>query len=239
MNIYFKEGMKVKSTEIIDDLIKKIIEGEMPPYSKIPSESQLSIKYDCNRHTIRKVITHLIERNYLIKDSTGGTHVMDFSSYDNHIFFISSLSAIHTQAEIKTDVHKFELITGSNIICNYLNLENESKVWSIIRSRYVNSALDHLEEIYMPYSIFPNLTKEHCEASLLSYIESQYDFKISHGIRNISAVKLTEYECKLLNLSKDSLVMQIENTGYLTNGRVYEFSLSKFRENKFTYYCRR
>jgi len=33
--------------------------------------------------------------------------------------------------------------------------------------------------------------------------------------------------------------MQVENTGYLTNGRVYEYSISKSRENTFCYYCRR
>lgn len=229
----------MKSNEIIDDLIKKIISGELPPSSRMPSESQLSIKYKCNRHTIRKVITHLIERNYLIKESSGGTYVMNFSSYDNDTLFISSLSDLYNPREISTYVHKFELIKASNTICENLNIEKNSKVWFIIRVRYVNSVSEHLEEIYMPHSLFPNLTPKDCESSLLSYIESQYDFKISHGIRNISSIKLSSEECQLLELPMDSAVIQIENTGYLTNGRVYEFSLSKSKENKLTYYCRR
>ena len=91
----------------------------------------------------------------------------------------------------------------------------------------------------MPYYIFPNLTIDDCQSSLISFIETQYDFKISHGIKEITSVKLKDFECKLLELPKDSTVIRIENTGYLTNGRVYEYSLSTCRENKLSYYCRR
>lgn len=229
----------MKSKEIIDDLISKIITGEMPASSKIPSETQLSIKYDCNRHTIRKVIDHLIERNYLTKNSSGLTYVMDFTAYDNNNLFITSLSDHHIAKNIKSVVHKFELVTAPDDVCDHLNIDFGSKAWYIIRVRYVNSNLHHLEEIYMPYSIFSNLTLEDCESSLLTYIESQYDFRISHSIRNISCVKLNDEEYNLLDLPKDTLVMQVTNTGYLTNGRVYEYSLTKTRENRLTYYCRR
>ncbi|QAA32538.1 GntR family transcriptional regulator [Clostridium manihotivorum] len=229
----------MKSKEIIDDIIGKIISGDIPANSKMPSETQLSIKYDCNRHTIRKVVEHLIERNYLLKSYSGITYVMDITEYDNYNFFIGSLSDRHKENEIKTIVHKFELLNPSESICDHLNIDSESKTWHIIRIRYVNSTLDHIEEIYMPYSIFSNLTIKDCESSLLNYIESQYDFKISHGIRNISAITLGDEESRLLDLPSNTMVMQITNTGYLTNGRVYEYSLSKTRENKLTYYCRR
>lgn len=91
----------------------------------------------------------------------------------------------------------------------------------------------------MPYSLFPNLTTNDCESSLLSYIESQYDYKISHGIRTVSPIKLNKDESSIFNLPNEALVMQVENIGYLTNNRVYEYSISKSRESKLQYYCRR
>lgn len=229
----------MKSDFIINDLIEKITSGKIAISSRIPSESQLAIKYECNRHTIRKVIGHLIERGYLFKDNDGSTFVNDINHYNNSILFLSSLSDYHNVENIKSDVTEFKLIKASHKISELLKVEEYSQVWLIKRVRYINSNPVHTEEIYMSHSLFPNLTVEDCKSSLLSYIESQYDYKISHGIRTVSPIKLEETESELLALPKESIVMQIENIGYLTNNRVYEYSISKSRESKLQYYCRR
>lgn len=229
----------MKSKEIIANLVEKITSGEIPVASYIPSESQLSTKYQCNRHTIRKVIAYLLERGYLIKDNHGSSYVNDFSSFDNDIFFLSSLSDFYRFESIKSEVIKLNLIRALDKLSENLKIEKAAKVWSILRVRYIENIPYHIEEIYMPYSLFPTLTIKNCEASLLSFIESQYDFKISHGIKNISAIKLTLEESNLLNLSGDPLVLQVENTGYLTNGRIYEYSISKSHKNNIHYYSKR
>ena len=231
--------ISLKSDEITNDLIRQILSGELAISSNLPSENQLAIKYKCNRHTIRKVINQLIERNYLIKTCDRVTYINNPAFYDNNRLFISSLSDLYDPNSILTSVHTFELITSSDRVCSKLNIDNNSKVWHIIRVRYVNSTVDHLEEIYMPYSLFPTLTIEDCKSSLIAFIENQYDFKINYGIREITSVKLKDFECNLLSLPLESTVMRIENIGYLTNGRIYEYSLSTCTENKFSYYCRR
>lgn len=229
----------MKSKEIIADLVEKITSREIPANSYIPSESQLASKYECNRHTIRKVLGYLLERGYLIKDNQGSSYVNDFTSFNNGFFFLTSLSDFYSSEFIKSKVFKLAIIKASDKLSEDLKIAKDDKVWSILRVRYIENIPDHIEEIYMPYALFPNLTLKDCEASLLSYVESQYDFKISHGIKNISAITLTEAEVNLLNLSGEPLVLQFENTGYLTNGRIYEYSLSKFHENNIRFYSRR
>lgn len=231
--------LKLKSDYIINDLIEKITSRKIEIASRIPSETQLAIKYECNRHTVRKAIGHLIERGYLFKTDDGSTFVSDITHYNNSILFLSSLSDYFNSENIKSEVEEFELTKASAKLSELLQIEHASKVWLIKRVRYIYSRPIHMEEIYMPYSLFPNLTATDCEASLLSYIESQYDYKISHGIRTVSPVKLNEYKSNLLNLPNESVVMQIENIGYLTNERIYEYSISTMRENKLQYYCRR
>lgn len=234
-----RRKINLKSKDIIANLVEKITSGEIPVDSYMPSESQLSTKYECNRHTIRKVLGYLLERSYLIKDSNGSSYVNDFSSFDNGVFFLSSLTDFYSSEVIRSKVIKLNLIKSSDKLSETLKIEKAAKVWSILRVRYIKDIPYHIEEIYMPYSLFPNLTVKDCEASLLSFIESQYDFKISHGIKNISAIKLTLEESKLLNLLGEPLVLKFENTGYLTNGRIYEYSISKSNENNLRYYSRR
>ena len=84
----------LKSTEIINDLIRQILSGELP------TSNQLAIKYKCNRHTIRKVINHLVERNYLIKTTERITYVNNPTLYNN-ILFISAQSDLYNPNTIQ------------------------------------------------------------------------------------------------------------------------------------------
>ena len=52
----------MKSKEIIRDIIEDITLEKYKVDERMPSESQLAIKYNCNRHTVRKVTESLIER---------------------------------------------------------------------------------------------------------------------------------------------------------------------------------
>ncbi|MGG7176838.1 GntR family transcriptional regulator [Clostridium paraputrificum] len=227
----------MKSKDIIRDLIEKITLGEIPIDSRIPSEAQLAIKYDCNRHTIRKVLESLIERGYLRKAHKGPTYVNSLPS--DHSLTLSSFYELHKSDNIKTEVIKFKLIKASDKISNILKIDTGSKIWSIIRVRYVGTVPNHIEETYMPYSIFENLSLEHCSTSILNYVEEECGYEISHGIKSIKAIKLNNKNSNLLKLPEDSLALQIEHTGYLTNGRVYEYSVNTHGDNNITYYAKR
>ena len=65
----------LKSKEIIRDIIEDITLGKYKVDERMPSESQLAIKYNCNRHTIRKVTENLIERGYLRRIHGGPTYI--------------------------------------------------------------------------------------------------------------------------------------------------------------------
>lgn len=227
----------MKSKDILKDLIESIVCGELEVNSKFPSESNLAQKYECNRHTIRKVMDVLIERGYARKSHGGPTFVNELPC--TYSLNLSSQYDLYSAKDIHTKVLNLKQIVAEDNICEKLQIDKGSKVWSITRLRCINTKIDHIEYIYMPISLFPNLTKQNCEASLLSYIEYDNDYEISHGIKNISAVILTNEEMELSNKQDSNLAIQVENIGYLTNGRVYEYSINKHFNNSIVYYAKR
>ena len=227
----------MKSREIIRDIIEDITSGKLKTDEKMSSESQLAIKYNCNRHTVRKVIESLIERGYLRKIHGGPAYINSLPS--DHTLNLSSLLELYGENSVTSKILKFKLESASSEICNILKLDEGSKVWSIIRVRYVGDTPSHIEETFISYSLLPDLKKEDCLHSILHYVENSFDYEVSHAIKNISAVKLSKKDCEYLNLPEDSLALQIENTGYLTNGRPYEYSINKHRDNNITYYAKR
>ena len=227
----------MKSKDILKDLIESIVCGELEVNSKCPSESNLAQKYECNRHTIRKVMDVLIERGYARKSHGGPTFVNELPC--TYSLNLSSQYDLYSAKDIHTKVLNLKQIVADDNICEKLQIDKGSKVWYITRLRCINTKIDHIEYIYMPISLFPNLTKQNCEASLLSYIEYDNDYEISHGIKNISAVILTNEEMELSNKQDSNLAIQVENIGYLTNGRVYEYSINKHFNNSIVYYAKR
>lgn len=227
----------MKSKDILKDLIESIVCGELEVNSKFPSESNLAQKYECNRHTIRKVMDVLIERGYARKSHGGPTFVNELPC--TYSLNLSSQYDLYSAKDIHTKVLNLKQIVADDNICEKLQIDKGSKVWYITRLRCINTKIDHIEYIYMPISLFPNLTKQNCEASLLSYIEYDNDYEISHGIKNISAVILTNEELELSNKQDSNLAIQVENIGYLTNGRVYEYSINKHFNNSIVYYAKR
>ncbi len=227
----------MKSKDILKDLIESIVCGELEVNSKFPSESNLAQKYECNRHTIRKVMDVLIERGYARKSHGGPTFVNELPC--TYSLNLSSQYDLYSAKDIHTKVLNLKQIVAEDNICEKLQIDKGSKVWSITRLRCINTKIDHIEYIYMPISLFPNLTKQNCEASLLSYIEYDNDYEISHGIKNISAVILTNEEMELSNKQDSNLAIQVENIGYLTNGRIYEYSINKHFNNSIVYYAKR
>lgn len=226
----------MKSKDILKDLIESIVCGELEVNSKFPSESNLAQKYECNRHTIRKVMDVLIERGYARKSHGGPTFVNELPC--TYSLNLSSQYDLYSAKDIHTKVLNLKQIVADDNICEKLQIDKGSKVWSITRLRCINTKIDHIEYIYMPISLFPNLTKQNCEASLLSYIEYDNDYEISHGIKNISAVILTNEEMELSNKQDSNLAIQVENIGYLTNGRIYEYSINKHFNNSIVYYAK-
>ncbi|MBC5624296.1 GntR family transcriptional regulator [Clostridium sp. NSJ-49] len=227
----------MKSKDILKDLIESIVCGELEVNSKFPSESNLAQKYECNRHTIRKVMDVLIERGYARKSHGGPTFVNELPC--TYSLNLSSQYDLYSAKDIHTKVLNLKQIVADDNICEKLQIDKGSKVWYITRLRCINTKIDHIEYIYMPISLFPNLTKPNCEASLLSYIEYDNDYEISHGIKNISAVILTNEEMELSNKQDSNLAIQVENIGYLTNGRVYEYSINKHFNNSIVFYAKR
>lgn len=227
----------MKSKDILKDLIESIVCGELEVNSKFPSESNLAQKYECNRHTIRKVMDVLIERGYARKSHGGPTFVNELPC--TYSLNLSSQYDLYSAKDIHTKVLNLKQIVADDNICEKLQIDKGSKVWYITRLRCINTKIDHIEYIYMPISLFPNLTKQNCEASLLSYIEYDNDYEISHGIKNISAVILTNEEMELSNKQDSNLAIQVENIGYLTNGRVYEYSINKHFNNSIVFYAKR
>lgn len=219
----------MKSKNIINDIIDRILSNEWPPDTKLPTDLDLAKYYECNRHTIRGVIHTLIDRGYI-------THLTDKTRIVNplpsqYILNLSSLYDLYPAKYISTEVLEFEQIKANQEISEHLNINENNKVWYVVRRRLIDEEPIQLEYSYFPLTLLPKLTKKICESSIMNYIEYEVGRNISHGLKSISPIVLTEYERELLN-TNESLALTVKNHGYLKNGIEYEYSTTIHNETE-------
>lgn len=228
----------MRCKDITQDIIEQILSGELARDSRLPSEAKLSEQYGCNRHTIRKAVDALIERGYVRRQHSGHAYVNhDPSKYS---LKLGSLYDLYAARDIRTDVLHFEKISSDENVAARLRLRAGEPVWSIVRVRWAMGRPHHIEYTFMPVAILPNLIQKDCEASVMAYIEYTLELEISHGIKTMRAAVLDAFEAEALGLNVGDLAIQIENVGYLADGRIYEYSINRHRNDEgITYYAKR
>lgn len=64
---------KLKYYDLMEDLRKRILDGEIKPGDRLPSENQLSQKYKVSRQTVRKALQILQSEGYIYAEHGRGT----------------------------------------------------------------------------------------------------------------------------------------------------------------------
>ena len=78
------------------------------------------------------------------------------------------------------------------------------------------------------------LKKEDIEGSIYEYIEEKLGLTIQSGHRTITVRKVTDFEAEELNLEQGDPVAVAEQTGYLSTGVPFEYSISVHRYDQFS-----
>jgi GntR family transcriptional regulator of arabinose operon len=72
-----ENGKKLKYFELTEELRRKILNGEVKPQDKLPSENELSAAYQVSRQTVRKALQILQEEGYIYTEHGRGTFCSD------------------------------------------------------------------------------------------------------------------------------------------------------------------
>lgn len=210
---------------IAKDLTRKILNDDFKTKKKLPSEIDLAKMYDTSKMTIRKALQILIDSGVIFAIPKSGYYI---NSYDDIKKFNSlagnSFTFLNAGEKTKSNVIEFRLIKASEMIKSKFR-EDIKQVFEVKRMRYLKGKLISLEHIYLSADLFPSFKQEVAENSIYEFI-SQQGFTIATNIKTLRASfspnEYVEHEPKLKNLP----LIEIENVGFLTNGSIFEYSIS-------------
>jgi GntR family transcriptional regulator len=233
--------VKTPMYQIIEkDLRVAILEGGFKQGDLVPSETELSQKYNVSRMTVKQAITNLLVDGYIYRHRGRGTFV-SFNKKEmeraEHPFFSFSneMKGVDDNSNNVTKVLKFEEGKADEIIAKRLQLRIGEPIYYIERLRLSNNIALAYERLYLPLNMFTNLTVEVFRGSFHDYVQVDLNWKIKNCERAIEARGVTGKVADLLHQNEGEPSLYMSSVTYLDNGRAFLYTRCYFHGEHFRF----
>ncbi|WP_415363971.1 putative transcriptional regulator of N-Acetylglucosamine utilization, GntR family [Mammaliicoccus lentus] len=229
---YKKMPLYQKIMKNIQDYIKNqgLEHGDV-----IPTEKALSEKYQVSRVTIRKAISRLIEKEILYSIKGSGTYVA-FPKFEHNLFklqgFTEEMQPYHDS--IKNKVIEFRLIKPNEEIQEILNLNKEEKVYNIKRIRKLNGEVLIIENAYIPFELFPDLSVEAMTKSKYGYLKEK-GYVIKKRVEEFIPRLPSEDTMEIFNIKSNTPLLELRAHSILSNDEIFEYSEVLYHPKKYKF----
>lgn len=227
----------IKYTEIYDYIKNKIISDEYKSGEKIPSEKELTEKFDVSRNTVRRALSQLSLEGLLNSVHGKGVFVIEKHQLNLLVGGLQSFkeASLNNNINYETNLHIFEELLVDEKISKKTGFSIGSLVYYICRSRNIDGENSILDINYFLKNVVPNLTEDIAKQSIYEYIENVLSLKIAGAQKVISIEDKSKLDKEYLDLINYDLVAIIKNFVCLEDGTLFEYTESRHRPDKFTF----
>ncbi len=227
-----------KYKDIANDIRTKILNEEYKYGQKLPYEYILCMSYQCNKETMKKALDILVKEGLIIRRRGAGTFVKEYdpSIQEAKAKLTRGFSARYKdKKEVSTEIVEFSVLPADDYLAKKLQIEEGDFVYHIIRLRKLDNEPFVLSITYMPINLIPGLKVEHIQNSVYNYIEQNLKLKIQSAHITISSQLPSPLEQQYLNLCEAEPYIQEEQISYLSNGAIFEYTLSRQHYNTYEF----
>lgn len=218
-------------------IIKERIENKAYlPGQIIPSEKELTEKYNISRMTVRQAITDLVNEGVLIREKGKGTYVAK-----NVIEKRSELQSFSEDMKGRgmvpgSRIIKFEEVKATEEVMEYLKVQPDEKVYFLNRLRLADNTPMAIEYCYLPSKLFPDLFKYNMENwSLYEILKNDYKLEIGYAEQNIRAVKMRKNEAILILNQEKGFGLLASRILYSIDNVPVEYTKTLYHPERYVY----
>lgn len=227
-----EENASILAYVRIEQSIRKKIETFVwHPGDKIPSEPELAREYAVSIGTVKKAMQNLVVSGFLYRIQGKGTYVAGSFVRSSKLRFYTTYAKFGV-AELLTTPRflRCESQKGSDDVCQYLGIENNSQIILLERLLYTEEKPFVFVRSHFEAARFPDLVKvdglRFEKQALPLIIEKDYATPTMAAEELISSVTIPAEVAKHLHLSEDSSVLFIEMLSMTYSKTPYEYRQS-------------
>lgn len=223
--------------QISELLHREITAGHWQPGERLPIESELASQLKVAVGTLRKALAKLENDGLLERRQGSGTYVKRAPS-GSAIYQFFHLEPLEGGGVPTADTLSVSCLQSPDI-ASKLGLDYpQAQLWSINRLRYLNKVPVAAEEIWIDHRHTTELRVEDLHESLYMHYREHYDFWITRVEDRVDCGVAPDWACKILGLSKGSVLGRVERKGWSNRGQLEEFSRTWFMPDRCCYIAR-
>lgn len=227
-------------TQLRDVLRARILDGEYPQGSQMPSESELGALFRVSRITVRQALGDLQKEGLIFKIHGKGTFVAKPKTFQN----VSTLQGLAESMtgrgfEVINRLRSFKFMAADKSVAERLKLAEGDVVAQIKRVRLINREPVSLEITYLPKALGERLEKaDLVTRDIFLILENDCGLALGHADLAIDAVLADSDLCQALEIEAGSPVMRIERLAHGADGQPLDFEYLYYRGDAFQYRLR-
>ena len=222
------------------DLLEQIQAGVYKKGDHIPPEQTLSRQYGVSRVTVRKALENLVEQGILKRTPGAGTFVEKLPLTGKLPGLIGFAEEMKAQGlEPSTRVTEFRLETADAATARRLRIADGAPVFFFRRAQYADGEL--LEATHMSAVDFSGISVEALQNGKYRYFEEVLGLPIAYN-HHVAVPALADAQvARAFGIEEGTPVQREENTTYLEDGRVMDFTVQFYNPTRYRleYYRKR
>lgn len=222
----------------IHDQIKSEIEdGKWRVGDRLPSERELSEKFNVSRMTLRQAIQTLADEGILERKIGSGTYVARKKVQETMIGTTSFSDIVKSQGSVPSSKTISYFVTKpSSSEMEKLQLTEKEDILKMERIRYADKIPICFEVASIPYKLISGYDKEEITTSLYKTLAEKGHFKIGKSSQHISAVVSSEKIAHFLDIKRGEAILRMTQISYFEEGTPFEYVRSQYVGERFEFY---
>lgn len=222
--------------QIYLQLRDEILSGERPYGSALPTEQELSEKFDVSRITARRVLTELAQQNFVERKRRLGTRVIFESPAKpmeaNIDQAVDSLLAFGRRTAVTVIEVAREMPTPT--VASALKIGAADEVVRAVRVRKMDGTPLGYIVSYVPAALVEVVTaKALARAPILKVLE-EGGYRAAQAEQTISAMQADAEISQALSIESRSALLRIRRTSYDRQQKPFLLTFAHYRADKFT-----
>jgi GntR family transcriptional regulator len=218
----------------IGNYLRKSIEsGEYKPGDRLPTEKDLTEKFNTSKSPVRQALDTLRFEGLIYRHPGRGTFVAFPLVHEEGWTLNSIEDIIGLGSHTKFKLRDFTSLQASKEIGKAFNVE-KGEYLRIRGIRYLKNRPMYYLNVYIPQEIGIKLTAEDIQDTpVIVTLEKKLKVKLTRCLQRIYAALADDEATQYLEVPKGSPVLCIERTYYTENDKVVEWARSVFRSDVF------
>jgi GntR family transcriptional regulator len=228
-------GVRVTKSEVLRRHLVDMIDGDLAPHDKLPTERDLADRFSLSRLTVRQVLGRLESEGRVYREQGSGTFVSEPRIAKS--LELTSFSEDMRARGLRPGSSEVSLVqrpAGAEIGAA-LGISPRAEVLHFHRVRTADDTPMCVEDSYLPSALAPGLAASDIDGSLYELLENRFHLKIDRAQQTIRATVLEPAEAAQLQSVDFGPAFDVTRVGFDARGDRIEYARSIYRGDRYSY----